>query len=609
MKTPSITNDEKNIKRVVLLSSTVIIFIVSIMIAYLLINSEIENFNNHLKSFKSTLIEREKFSIRTTMKNLVNDIHYEEISRKEEIKQRVKEQALSMTNLTQSFYLQNKNQNTNAIINVAKKLIQSTTTSKDEIHYFIFNTNGLLLLNTNNKNSENKNFIDFEDINGKKFVQKILKKDGFSYYYWFKPNSSKVAYKITYSQKIKDLDIVIGAGAFENTTHKLSPKILNKIKKYNFGKDEFLFIYNINSLNNPVESSELILEKNIQTNSEELFELKNILVKSDYKTNVFHEYKNRLIYSVYLPSIRTFISEGVYLDSINKIVEKETTVSHKNLIKKIIFLIVSILLVTIVFFIFSYIISKKIELMFKNYRIKVAHSQQLLIQKSKMASMGEMIGNIAHQWRQPLSQLSGLFFDIESAYDFKELDKKYLTNTIDEANDLVEYMSKTIDDFKEFFNPNAKKEKFNLLEPINNALNIVSSALKSNHIQLNINVDNSLYVEGLSNEFSQVILNLLSNSQEIALLRDIKKPKINIFTELYKNEIFLHVEDNCGGIDEAILDKIFEPYFTTKFHYGTGIGLYMSKIIVENKMNGHIYVKNIENNKTRFTITIKKSLL
>jgi signal transduction histidine kinase len=247
--------------------------------------------------------------------------------------------------------------------------------------------------------------------------------------------------------------------------------------------------------------------------------------------------------------------------------------------------------------------------MFKNYRIKVAHSQQLLIQKSKMASMGEMIGNIAHQWRQPLSQLSGLFFDIESAYDFKELDKKYLTNTIDEANDLVEYMSKTIDDFKEFFNPNAKKEKFNLLEPINNALNIVSSALKSNHIQLNINVDNSLYVEGLSNEFSQVILNLLSNSQEIALLRDIKKPKINIFTELYKNEIFLHVEDNCGGIDEAILDKIFEPYFTTKFHYGTGIGLYMSKIIVENKMNGHIYVKNIENNKTRFTITIKKSLL
>ena len=133
-----------------------------------------------------------------------------------------------------------------------------------------------------------------------------------------------------------------------------------------------------------------------------------------------------------------------------------------------------------------------------------------------MASMGEMIGNIAHQWRQPLSQLSGLFFDIESAYDYKELDKKYLTQRSDEANDLIEYMSKTIDDFKDFYDPNTKKEKFNLLQTVQSALKIVGSSLKFHNIKVSLHVDSSLYVDGFSNEFSQVILNIVSNSKDIA---------------------------------------------------------------------------------------------
>ena len=130
--------------------------------------------------------------------------------------------------------------------------------------------------------------------------------------------------------------------------------------------------------------------------------------------------------------------------------------------------------------------------------------------------MGEMVGNIAHQWRQPLSQLSGLFFDIESAYDYKELDKKYLTQRSDEANDLIEYMSKTIDDFKDFYDPNTKKEKFNLLQTVQSALKIVGSSLKFHNIKVSLHVDSSLYVDGFSNEFSQVILNIVSNSKDIA---------------------------------------------------------------------------------------------
>ncbi len=244
-------------------------------------------------------------------------------------------------------------------------------------------------------------------------------------------------------------------------------------------------------------------------------------------------------------------------------------------------------------------ISERIEL-----KIEKEKQEKLLIQKSKMASMGEMIGNIAHQWRQPISELSGLFFDIESAYDYGELNKKYLSKRIDEANDLIEYMSKTIEDFREFYNPNSKKEKFNLSDNVDKTISIINSSFKYHNIKIHVEIDKNIILQGYSSEFSQVLLNILSNSKEVALMRDVNKPIIKIYSEVNKEKIYLHVEDNCGGIEDEILDKIFEPYFTTKYNYGTGIGLYMSRIIIENKMSGKIFAQNTENNGARFTIIL-----
>jgi len=202
-----------------------------------------------------------------------------------------------------------------------------------------------------------------------------------------------------------------------------------------------------------------------------------------------------------------------------------------------------------------------------------------------------MIGNIAHQWRQPLSQLSGLFIDIESAYDYKELNKKYLQNRVEEANDLLEYMSKTIDDFRNFFNPNSLKEEFIIKHSVENAIKIVKSTLNFHNIELIINIDESLKIEGFKNEYSQAVMNIISNAKDVFIDKKIQNPQIKIY--IRKTEkIALCIEDNAGGIDEDIIDKIFDPYFTTKYEYGTGIGLYMTKMIIEDKMNGSIFVKN-----------------
>lgn len=721
------TSEEKNINTAILLGSTIVIFVASFVVAYLLITLEIENFDNHLKTFRNTLIDREKFAFKTIADNLSRDISYDIDAQASGLRQKVKNQSLIAYNLAVSLYEQNADKTKGEIISIIKNAIQNISQSEQNIDYFIFDLRGRLLLNTKHHKDEGENFYDFLDINAQKFVQQIIDKsaleDSFVPYLWYEPNSSAILTKITHSKRIKQLDIVIGSGEFVPANRALLPGSLAKIKKQSFATNQFVFIYNISSLQNPKKSASLVLERNIQSSMKELDVVRQILIQTDYKANTFFEYDDKLLYAMYLSNLRSFIALGIDLKFINEIVQSETLLAHENLKKKIATLIFELLFVTLVFFLVSFFISKKIEKIFKNYRLKLFknerkyellfnHSndgfiiselradgsakiisansiarhisgyndalmerdfftffgdfdkeqllqkreifarvllqdrggniknielscvifgeaeqdllfaslrditervhlklekdkqQQMLIQKSKMAAMGEMIGNIAHQWRQPLSQLSGLFFDIESAYDYNELDKKYLSSRIDEANDLVEHMSKTIDDFRNFFKPSIDALPFGLANTIQKSLKIIRPSLDVAGLEVAMNIDPTLHVRGLENEFSHVILNLVSNAKDIALQRQISQPAIAIFCELKDQNLLLHVEDNCGGIELDIIDKIFDPYFSTKYDYGTGIGLYMSKVIIENKMGGQILVSNTPRNGARFTISL-----
>ncbi len=599
MHTIKQTIEEKNTKRVILLSSTFVVIVVSFITIYTLISTEVKEFKKHLITFKTTLIDREKSAIKAVVDNLISDILYEEKSKQIQIEKRVKNQTIIAVDLIKVILSQNKNFTKEKRIKLIKQQIKKIS---NQIDFFIFKNDGTLIYQKNTTLTKGNNFIDLKDIDGKKFIKKIVTKSGFVNYFWFVPKSNKISKKITYSIKLNDLGIVIGSGEFLNTEHSLNQKILDKINQEKFGKNDFIFIYEIMSLSSSKNYSKLILEKNIVTNEMELTAIENILESSDYKGNIFYKYDNKLTYSAFLYDERTFISAGLFLDSIKNIIEKETKISHINLNNKITSLILKILGISILFFVLSYFMAKKIERMFRKYRIKVANSQQLLIQKSKMASMGEMIGNIAHQWRQPLAQLSGIFLDIETAQNHKELTQKYLEKRTDQANDLLEYMSKTIDDFKEFYNPNIEEKEFSILFAIQHAIKIVDSSLQFYDISIQIDIDKSLRIVGLSNEFSQVILNIISNAKDVAIQRKIKNPQIKIYNEIKNNKIYIHIEDNCGGIEKNISEKIFEPYFTTKYKYGTGIGLYMCKIIIESKMGGKIYVKNTKENGTKFTI-------
>ena len=232
--------------------------------------------------------------------------------------------------------------------------------------------------------------------------------------------------------------------------------------------------------------------------------------------------------------------------------------------------------------------------------------EYFLMQQSKLATMGEMIGHIAHQWRQPLAELGGVFMNLDSAYEFGELDGKYLKEKVKNGNELIKYMSNTIDDFRNFFVPNRDKEFFELSKYIQSAVNIIEATLTYHHIKLEIIATNEpIYILGYPSEFSQVILNLLNNAKDVLVERDIAYPKIRVESRHVDDEVIISVWDNGGGVDEEIMAEIFDIYFSTKMNKGgTGLGLYMSKLIIETKLLGKITVSN-SNDGAKFLIILK----
>lgn len=217
----------------------------------------------------------------------------------------------------------------------------------------------------------------------------------------------------------------------------------------------------------------------------------------------------------------------------------------------------------------------------------------ILIQQSRLAAMGEMVHNIAHQWRQPLSALGLLISNIQDDFSFKTMTKESLDEDVATAYRLINRMSTTIDDFRNFFRPDREKSQFDIAEAAKDAAFILEAAIQNNHIELKTNLSSHFWVLGFANQYAQAVLNLLVNAKEAILAKHIKNG--NIYIELHEENgcAVLTVEDNAGGIPEDVLPRIFDPYFTTK-DQGSGIGLYMVKMIIEKNMGGHIEAVNTE---------------
>ena len=222
---------------------------------------------------------------------------------------------------------------------------------------------------------------------------------------------------------------------------------------------------------------------------------------------------------------------------------------------------------------------------------QLREKDHMIIKQSRQAAMGEMIGNIAHQWRQPLNSIGVIVQNIEDAYNYDELTKEYMVEKINNVMTLLSYMSHTIDDFRNFFKPDKEKQSFSIAESVRSSLSFMDANFSHNNIKVDVDVVEDIKIWGYPNEYAQVLLNILNNARDIIKEREIKYGEIKIRVNASYSRSVVEIEDNGGGIRPDVIEKIFEPYFTTK-EMGTGLGLYMSKMIVEKNMGGELKVEN-----------------
>jgi len=244
-----------------------------------------------------------------------------------------------------------------------------------------------------------------------------------------------------------------------------------------------------------------------------------------------------------------------------------------------------------------YDVTKEVEL-----QLALDDKQKILFSQARFASLGQMIANIAHQWRQPLTELNLSLYSLKSSLGQKSPEQ--IEVCYQDAKETIKSMSQTIEDFQNFFNPNKNIEPFNPIDSLSDALAIMKKALSKEHISINTSLNTNMQITGMSNELTQIFINLLQNAKDA--MSDIGDSEKTIYIQMSIEEdnIVTTVQDSGHGIKEGILEEIFEPYFSTKHAgKGTGLGLFMSRMIVQQSLGGTIYAKNNEQG-ALFTIKI-----
>ncbi len=404
-------------------------------------------------------------------------------------------------------------------------------------------------------------------------------------------------------QYIGALEISFGSEIIQhnlmNTSKIYSHFIVNKkvfdVKAWD--REDLNFNY-ISSIENP----NYLFSKLDDIDHEKLYSMKQKLGK-EFLSRIEQKINNGGTFAL-CKEIDSYIQVLTFIPIKN--VKKTKTVAYivaytknkhiENILNNFVFFYISsfILLAMIFVFIYNSIASKdKLKQEVREQLKQLRDKDLMIIKQSRFASMGEMIGNIAHQWRQPLNSVGATMMKLEILNELEYNDSEKIVNIVNTTNKSLEYMSKTIDDFREFFTSNNIKQDFLVKDSISSASDIIGPLFTNHNIDLKINIDNdNLKLYGNSNELTQVLLNILNNAKDAFVLREVCSTD-KCIVELIVKEKKIIIKDNAGGIPSDIIDKVFEPYFTTKFKsQGTGIGLYMSKMIIEKGFDSNIFVSN-----------------
>jgi len=307
---------------------------------------------------------------------------------------------------------------------------------------------------------------------------------------------------------------------------------------------------------------------------------------------------------LYLQQLKYAISWFVFTFIMLLLIPFQPFFEAQYSIYQIVYLALSLVIVSVIIYFYqlkmkevnTIILEQKIQLSDINIELEqqlqeLQVKDKLLSAQSKQAVMGEMISMIAHQWRQPLSTITLQISNLQLKKMLgEEISSESTYKVLDEISDTIIYLSNTVDDFKTYFHPAKKLNNISLEELLQRSMNFVLPRLKGNTIELSLRVSNPNRIDTYVNELVQVILNLLNNAIDILLEEKDREPKIILNAEIQENFLLVSVSDNARGISSSDLPYIFEPYFSTKGKNGTGLGLYMSQMIIQKQFAGNLEV-------------------
>ena len=455
------------------------------------------------------------------------------------------------------------------------------------------------------------------------------KTEGFTSWHWTRPNSKIKEEKIGFLKLFEPLDIVIGSALYtKDIKRDISKNSIEFLKKLKYPDDSYIFIMDSKGTSILHKNKEIIgvplskldekIQKNVSSIVKKTLENKFAFIEYQQSEKLFkgHLPSKKISYVKHVPILDWIIGTGLYNDNLNKEIKRKQELLNKNLQDDISTIVFASLLVTILIIAIILILSRRLKNIFQYYSKSLEDSNNklhklneeleqkvkqqvntlrqkdsLLNQQSKLAAMGEMLGNIAHQWRQPLSAISTLASGIRVKKEMGEVSNEELDNDLQAIVSSTKLLSNTIDDFRNYYSKDKFIKEFKIENTLNNVLSLISANLSNKEIELVFDIDD-ISISSYENELIQVLLNILNNAKDALLERETPR-YIFITIKKQKEQVLIEIYDNAGGIKKDIISRVFEPYFTTKFKsQGTGIGLYMTKNIIDSNLKGKIEVEN-----------------
>lgn len=568
-------------------------------------------------STEKEFIETRKHIIKEQVDNLYDYI----ISEKKDIEKNLKKSLIGRVHeahtIITNIYKEYKDTHSKKELTLMiKSAIKDIRFNSNRGYFFVYDKKAINIIHPLIPKLEGKNLINYKDTKGTYVLRESLellknRDESYQEWYWRKDKADMNEYKkIGFVKNIYELGWFVGTGEYvEDFSKDIQRKVISQIEKLKFGKNGYFIIVDknmeyvshinkdllgVNALKKLREMNDLESIKKIET----VIKQGEGFIYLDFYKPGSKIISSKVIYSKNIPKWGWAISTGFYKDDIKEMIDnqkRELTLKHEENISNL--FMISII-VTLILLLISFYISLIIEKKFKSYKdsiqrhIKENQKQhELLAQKTKLAAMGEMLENIAHQWRQPLSVITTASSGIRLHKEMDTLSDEFLDESISSIHSTADHLSETIEDFRDFFKPDKKKHDFSIKKAFEKAYKLISSQLDFYEIKLINNIEDFTIIN-YERDLLQVLLNILNNSKDA--LEKCKNKKY-IFIDAYKenNNVIIKIKDNAKGIDETIINRVFEPYFTTKHQsQGTGIGLYMSQEIISRHMKGSLEVEN-----------------